>query len=73
MLWITTGGLLALALAFALWPFLRASRAQVPGDDVTGMVARIPRVRGTMELLLGGAVYHYHTKLMMKDARTGGV
>ena len=36
MLWITTGGLLALALAFALWPFLRASRAQVPGDDVTG-------------------------------------
>jgi len=39
---------------------------------VTGMVARIPRVRGTMEFLLGGPCYHYHTKLMMKDARTGG-
>jgi len=43
-----------------------------PGDDVLGMVARVPRVRGTMELLLGGSVYHYHSKLMMKDARTGG-
>ena len=43
-----------------------------PGDDVTGMVARIPRVRGTMEMLLGGECYHYHTKLMMKDARVGG-
>ena len=25
-----------------------------------------------MAKLLGGSVYHYHTKLMMKDARTGG-
>ena len=25
-----------------------------------------------MEQLLGGEVYHYHTKLMMKDAHTGG-
>ena len=43
-----------------------------PGNDVTGAIARIPRVRKTMERLLGGPVYHYHTKLMMKDARTGG-
>ena len=43
-----------------------------PGNDVTGMIARVPRVRATMEMLLGGPVYHYHTKLMMKDARTGG-
>lgn len=43
-----------------------------PGDDVTGAIARVPRVRETMERLLGGPVYHYHTKLMMKDARTGG-
>ena len=34
-----------------------------PGNDVTGMIARMPRVFKTMETLLGGAVYHYHTKL----------
>ena len=43
-----------------------------PGCDVCGMIARIPRVRHTMETLLGGECYHYHSKLMMKDARTGG-
>ncbi|XP_062522569.1 L-proline trans-4-hydroxylase-like isoform X2 [Corticium candelabrum] len=36
-----------------------------PGHDITGMVAR-------SEKLLGGEVYHYHTKLMMKEAFTGG-
>ena len=43
-----------------------------PGNDVTGMIARLPRICQTMAKLLGGPVYHYHTKLMMKDARTGG-
>mmetsp|Transcript_12190 Transcript_12190/g.28431 ORF Transcript_12190/g.28431 Transcript_12190/m.28431 type:complete len:328 (-) Transcript_12190:86-1069(-) len=43
-----------------------------PGNDVTGMIARVPKVAGTMGGLLGGDVYHYHTKLMMKDAHTGG-
>mmetsp|Transcript_16708 Transcript_16708/g.47802 ORF Transcript_16708/g.47802 Transcript_16708/m.47802 type:complete len:316 (+) Transcript_16708:82-1029(+) len=43
-----------------------------PGRDVTGMVARVQKVAATMSALLGGEVYHYHTKLMMKDARTGG-
>lgn len=43
-----------------------------PGNDVTGMIARVPRIVKRMEILLGGPVYHYHTKLMMKDARTGG-
>ncbi|XP_071807152.1 L-proline trans-4-hydroxylase-like [Asterias amurensis] len=43
-----------------------------PGSDVTGMLARCDKVAGTMEKLLGGEVYHYHTKLMMKEARTGG-
>lgn len=43
-----------------------------PGKDVTGMIARVPKVSGLMGELLGGEVYHYHTKLMMKDARTGG-
>jgi len=43
-----------------------------PGKDVTGMIARVPKIAGLMSELLGGEVYHYHTKLMMKDARTGG-
>lgn len=43
-----------------------------PGNDVTGMVARCEKVAGTCEELIGGEVYHYHTKLMMKEARTGG-
>ena len=43
-----------------------------PGEDITGMVGRCEKVVTTMEDLLGGEVYHYHTKLMMKEARTGG-
>ncbi|XP_072034006.1 L-proline trans-4-hydroxylase-like [Amphiura filiformis] len=43
-----------------------------PGNDITGMIARSEKVAGTMEKLLGGEVYHFTTKLMMKDARTGG-
>jgi len=43
-----------------------------PGQDITGMIARVPKVAGVMAHLLGGEVYHYHTKLMMKDAHTGG-
>ncbi|KAK8387063.1 hypothetical protein O3P69_018016 [Scylla paramamosain] len=44
-----------------------------PGNDVSGMLARMERVAGTMEQLMGGdEVYHYHSKLMMKDAYTGG-
>merc|ERR1719343_1538739 len=43
-----------------------------PGNDVTGMVSRVSKVAGLMSSLLGGEVYHYHTKLMMKDAWTGG-
>ncbi|XP_071948856.1 L-proline trans-4-hydroxylase-like [Antedon mediterranea] len=43
-----------------------------PGDDVTGMVGKCEKVAGTMEKLLGGEIYHYHSKLMMKEAKTGG-
>lgn len=43
-----------------------------PGHDVTGMVARSEKVAGTCEKLLGGEVYHYHSKLMMKPAKNGG-
>ncbi|XP_052220871.1 L-proline trans-4-hydroxylase-like [Dreissena polymorpha] len=43
-----------------------------PGVDVTGMVARCEKVVGGCEQLLGGEVYHYHTKLMKKPAKIGG-
>ncbi|XP_002741488.1 L-proline trans-4-hydroxylase-like [Saccoglossus kowalevskii] len=43
-----------------------------PGNDVSGMLARCEKIAGTMEQLLGGEVYHYHSKLIMKEAHTGG-
>lgn len=43
-----------------------------PGNDVTGMLARSEKIAGTCEKVVGGEVYHYHTKLMTKAARTGG-
>jgi len=45
----------------------------MPGDDVCGVAARTKKVAGTMQQLLGGyELYHYHSKLMMKEAFTGG-
>ena len=43
-----------------------------PGDDIYGMVARSERVVGAMGRLLGGEVYHYHSKLMLKEPEIGG-
>ncbi|XP_076455133.1 L-proline trans-4-hydroxylase-like [Babylonia areolata] len=43
-----------------------------PGSDLTGMLARSEKVVTTCEQLLGGEVYHYHTKLMMKEPFSGG-
>ncbi|VDI31946.1 Hypothetical predicted protein [Mytilus galloprovincialis] len=43
-----------------------------PGNDVTGMLGRCEKVVSTCEKLLGGEVYHYHTKLMMKEPLSGG-
>ena len=43
-----------------------------PGDDLLGAIARCTRIVGAMELLLGGEVYHYHSKLTAKPPRTGG-
>jgi len=42
------------------------------GDDVYGMVARVPRVVDRMEAFLGGEVYHYNSKMMLKEPRIGG-
>jgi ectoine hydroxylase-related dioxygenase (phytanoyl-CoA dioxygenase family) len=43
-----------------------------PGDSVYGMAARCSRMVDTMEDLLGGAVYHFQSKLTAKDPLVGG-
>ena len=45
---------------------------QGTGDDLYGLVARSPRIVDTMECLLGGEVYHWHSKMAIKDPYTGG-
>lgn len=51
---------------------VRLSLWNHPGDNVYGMVARSSRLVDSMEELLGGEVYHYHSKMILKDPRTGG-
>ena len=43
-----------------------------PGDSVYGLAARSERMVDTMEDLLGGEVYHYHSKLTAKEPFEGG-
>jgi len=43
-----------------------------PGDSVYGLAARARRVVDTMEAMLGGEVYHYHSKLTAKEPFEGG-
>lgn len=43
-----------------------------PGDDIYGMIGRCRRVVDSMEQLLGGEVYHYHSKMNIKEPRVGG-
>ncbi len=43
-----------------------------PGDSVYGLAARSERVVDTMEDVLGGEVYHYHSKLTAKEPFEGG-
>ncbi len=42
------------------------------GDDLYGLVARTHRIVDRMEQLLGGEVYHYHSKMSIKEPFTGG-
>jgi ectoine hydroxylase-related dioxygenase (phytanoyl-CoA dioxygenase family) len=51
---------------------VRLSLWNHPGDTIYGMVARCESIVNSMEALLGGEVYHYHSKMIMKDARVGG-
>ena len=43
-----------------------------PADGVYGLCSGCRRLVDSMELLLGGEVYHYHSKMILKDPRTGG-
>ena len=51
---------------------VRLSLWNHPGDTIYGMVARCESIVDSAEKLLGGEVYHYHSKMIMKDARVGG-
>lgn len=43
-----------------------------PGDSIYGMFARCESIVNSCEKLLGGEVYHYHSKMIMKEPRIGG-
>ena len=51
---------------------VRLSLWNHPGDGIYGMFARCERMVRRCEKLLGGEVYHYHSKMIMKDAKVGG-
>lgn len=41
-------------------------------DDMYSAIVRAPRIVDRMEQILGGEVYHYHHKMMLKEPRVGG-
>lgn len=47
-------------------------RYDLDGDDAYRAYARHERIVEPLEQLLGGELYHYHHKMMMKEPRTGG-
>ncbi len=51
---------------------VRLSLWNHPGDTIYGMFARCESVVNSAEKILGGEVYHYHSKMIMKDAKVGG-
>lgn len=51
---------------------VRLSLWNHPGDSIYGMFARCESMVGAAEAILEGEVYHYHSKMIMKDARVGG-
>ena len=51
---------------------VRLSLWNHPGDGIYGMFARCERMVKSCEKLLGDEVYHYHSKMILKDAKVGG-
>lgn len=51
---------------------VRLSLWNHPGDTIYGMFARCESIVNSAEQILEGEVYHYHSKMIMKDAKVGG-
>src|SRR5262249_3185363 len=51
---------------------VRLSLWNHPGDTIYGMFARCESIVNSAEKILIGEVYHYHSKMIMKDAKVGG-
>jgi len=51
---------------------VRLSLWNHPGDTIYGMFARCRRTVDTVEQILDDEVYHYHSKMILKDAKIGG-
>jgi len=51
---------------------IRLSLWNHPGEGIYGMFARCRRMVDSVEQLLCDEAYHYHSKMIMKDAKIGG-
>lgn len=47
-------------------------RNELPEDTIYGALVRSRRIASTMQQLLGDEVYHYHHKMILKEAFVGG-
>jgi len=51
---------------------IRLSLWNHPGDGIYGMYARCQRIVDRAEQILDDEAYHYHSKMIMKEAKVGG-
>ncbi len=51
---------------------IRLSVRNSLADDIYSAFVRCRRIVDTMELMLGGEVYHYHHKMILKEPLSGG-
>ena len=51
---------------------VRLSMWNQPGEGIYGMISRCECLVDSVEKILAGEVYHYHSKIIMKDAKIGG-
>ena len=51
---------------------VRLSLWNHPGNGIYGMIASCERIVNRVEQLLDDEVYHYHSKMILKDAKVGG-
>ena len=51
---------------------VRLSLWNHPGDNIYGMFARCKKMVDRAEDMLGDEVYHYHSKMILKDPKIGG-